>query len=152
MVLFRYFLWFVGLSAVSGCFSTNPTGFWDVVLLEVDTVDGESQEQDDFGTLEFTERQLLTLVARYDILEPVAGASADTAEPAFDAVVPISPPFIGLGGWDDNENTITTLPLTPSLTMGAMAQTEYKAGRMAYQAEGVTIGATTVDITLHCER
>ncbi len=152
MAKLRDIVVWAGMLLFSGCFSTNPTGFWDVVLFEMDTADGETHDQEDFGTLEFTERELLTLVARYDVLEPVAGVSADTGEPGIDAVVPISPPFVGVGGWNNDENIVTMLPLTPAVTLGEMTQTEYKAGKMAYQAEGVLVGASTVDITLHCER
>lgn len=89
---------------LGGCLSENAIGFWDILSLEL-TWEGESQLQEDMGSIEVGEKDGSGgVVLRYEILDPTTVAVADTAGGAADWTVPISPPIVEGGppaDWDE---------------------------------------------------
>jgi hypothetical protein len=92
--------------ALPGCRNENPIGFWDTLSLEL-TWEGETQLQEDLGTLEVGEKDGSGgIVLRYEILDPTTLATGtDTAGGSESWFVPISPPLVRGGmpaDWADD--------------------------------------------------
>lgn len=139
----------------AGCASRNPIGFWDHITLTLE-IDGEAATvQDDFGTLEFTERGTLTCVARYAYVAPGAAALDTGSAPAgdpHDRLPPRSPPAVFGGAWEDSENSITGLDIDGMRLSGA-EQTAYRATAMTYEvAEAVFQDGATGSILMELTR
>lgn len=128
--------------ATGGCASSNPVGFWDEITLTLD-IEGEAPTvQEDFGTIEFTEKGGLTCVARYAYVAPGSsqldtGSSVEPDAGAADRLLPRSPPLVIAGRWEDSEDSISQLEIDGMRLSGA-EQTAYRANAMTYEvAEAV---------------
>lgn len=144
---------FPALLLLGGCRNENPVGFWDILSLEL-SWDGETQVQEDVGTLEVAERDGSGgVVLRYQILDPSAlAAGADTAGGSDDWTVPISPPFVGGGPPSDWGDEGVTLVLG-DLRMIDIDIEDYRGTSMRVICETAQIvSAIDVDAVLVLER
>lgn len=137
-----------------GCRNENPIGFWDILSLEL-SWEGETQVQEDLGTLEVGEKPGAGgVVLRYEILDPTTLAvGTDTADGGSESwFVPISPPFIGPGvpaDWDDEDVYMDIGPLR----MQNIDVEDYKGTSMRVVCETAQIGnAYEMDAILELER
>jgi hypothetical protein len=113
----------LAMAPLSACKSSNPVGFWDIVSLEIEW-GGDSQVQEDVGTMEWTENDTVDWVLRYDIVRPAEGVD--------DWTEPLSPPLLGAGAWD--KNTLLTIMMDDLSILNAH-QTRYKGTEMTYTVD-----------------
>jgi hypothetical protein len=143
----------LALLSLCGCRSENPIGFWDILSLEL-TWEGETQIQEDLGTLEVGERDGGGgVVLRYELLDPSTLATgADTAGGSDDWMVPMSPPFVGGGPPSDWDDEGVTLNLGP-LRMSNIDVEDYRGTSMRVTCETAQIeSAIDMDAVLELER
>jgi hypothetical protein len=151
-------LWLL-CGGTTGCASSNPVGFWDQITLTLDIEGEPATVQEDFGTIEFTERGGLTCVARYRYTAPGAApldSGLDTGGSAAldpdDRLVPRSPPMLIAGSWEDSEDSITQLDIDGMRLSGA-EQTAYRANAMTYEvAEAVFQDGATGSVRMQLNR
>ncbi len=134
-----------------GCGSKNEVGFWDIASVSV-TAAGQTQEQLDFGTLEFTEQQAIFAVFRYDLLDPAtvqAGAQAEAGDTgasgaAGDWMPPLRRPVLVTGSFDDNDHTIEYL-FIGTMNLAGAEMTRYRGTEITYEASEGIIGTTPIE-------
>ena len=139
--------------ALPGCKSTNPTGFWDLVSLEVVPAEGEGQLQADVGTMEWDERTSMHAVFRYwpgvagQPLKDVYGDTDGTL--AEDWLTPASPPILASGYVSENKmfNLNIGLLATYDATM-----TSYSGTSMSFEALDARIEGWPVELYFELER
>ena len=142
-----------GAMALSGCKSTNPTGFWDLVSLEVVPAEGEGQLQTDVGTMEWNEQDAVHAVFRYwpgIAGEPLQDIYGDTTgELGTDWLSPTSPPLLASGYASENKmfNLNIGLLATYDATM-----TEYHGTSMSFEALDARINGWPVELYFELER
>lgn len=164
----RFFsLALVAAVSTTGCRSKNPVGFWDIeeLSIETPTVDGARL---DAGTLEWTTKKAVTVVLRYEILDPAtvpgaAGATGatgatDTADPDEGPawMPPVTPPLLfrsseqdGIGE-DEAEGFTLSTETGFNATLGI---SEIRGGTMTLTTDEALLGAESgVTVTLHARR